>query len=227
LHRERQRLMKERNALGNRIGSLLATQGIRLPLRAGFQQDLRKARCWSGEPLCPHLVAEIERMWVRRQLLGQQLNEVQRQRCRELADENNPIAAPVRQLMRLRGIGINTSWVLSTEVFVWREVANRRQLGALAGMTPTPFNSGKSEREQGIGKAGIKWVRTPLIEIAWDWVRLQPGSELTQWFRRRFDSGSKRSRRIGIVALARKLLVALWRYHHDGDIPAGAVLKAA
>jgi transposase len=228
LHRERERLMKERNAIGNRIGSLLATQGARLPLVAGFQKHLQQARCWNGQPLPAQLSAEIERMWIRRQLICQQLRGLEQQRRQELADPENPVAVPMRQLMRLRGMGVNTPWVLCSEILGWRDIANRRQLGALAGMTPTPYDSGDSRREQGIGKDGNRRVRTTMVEIAWTWLRLQPASDLAQWYMRRFgNTGSKRSKRIGIVALARKLLVALWRYLHDGVVPAGARFKPA
>lgn len=226
LHRERERLNKERNSLGNRITSLLVAQGLRLALDAKLPQAIEKVRCWDGAPLPRQLKEEIERMWARRQLICQQLRGLEQQRCRRLADQDEP-SRQAKQLMTLRSIGINTSWLLSSELFSWREIKNRRQLGALAGMTPTPYNSGNSEREQGIGKDGLKRVRTQMVEIAWDWLRLQPDSELTKWYMRRFGTGSKRSKRIGIVAMARKLLVALWRYLHDGLIPAGARLKTA
>lgn len=227
LHRERDRLLKERNGLGSRIGSLLALHGVRLPLRSDFEQQLDRTLCWDGQPLPAQLVAEIARMWARRQLICQQLNGLERHRCRQLADPQNESTAQMRNLMRLRCMGINTPWVLCTEILGWRDIKNRRQLGALAGLTPTPYASGSSEREQGIGKNGNRRVRTTMVEIAWDWLRLQPASELSQWYMRRFgNTGSKRTKRIGIVALARKLLVALWRYLHDGVMPAGAVFKA-
>jgi transposase len=224
LHRERERLHKERTALGNRIGSLLATQGLRLAPGREFEHRLQQLRCWDGQPLPAHLVAEIVRMWRRCQLLDEQLHAVQRERQQLMTSQTAD--APMQQLMRLRSLGLQTSWLLGAEVFAWREIANRRQLGALAGLTPTPYASGGSEREQGI-TGGNRRVRTCMVELAWMWLRLQPGSELAQWFQRRFAIGGKRSRRIGIVALARKLLVALWRFLRDGLIPAGATLKAA
>lgn len=131
----------------------------------------------------------------------------------------------MRALMRLYAVGVDTAWLFNKEIFGWREIANRRQLGALCGMTPTPYSSGDREREQGISGAGNRRMRTAAIELAWRWVRLQPDSELTKWFMSRFGTGSSRIRRIGIVALARKLLVALWRYLQFGVIPAGAHLK--
>jgi len=223
-HRERERLGKERTALRNRIGSLLVTQGIRLPRRRVLPAP-DQLRCWDGQPLPPHLAAEIERMRQRCKLLEEQLRAIEKQRLKALASE--PGREQTRALMRLRAIGLQTSWILNAELFSWREIRNRGQLGALSGLAPTPFASGQLQREQGISGAGNRRVRTSMIEIAWSWLRLQPGSALAQWFQRRFGSGGKRSRRIGIVALARKLLVALWRYLHDGVVPAGATLKAA
>jgi transposase len=113
------------------------------------------------------------------------------------------------------------------EFFSWRAFRNQRQLASCAGLTPTPYASGDSEREQGISKAGNRQVRTLMIELSWLWLRYQPNSTLSQWFERRFAHGGKRMRRIGIVALARKLLIALWRYVEEGLVPEGAVFKTA
>jgi transposase len=227
LHRERERLLKERNALGNRIGSLLATQGARLALKPGFAEELPKLRRWNGAPLPPQLSEEILRMWQRRQLVSQQVAQLERQRRTQVFDACREDSTGMRALMRLFAVGVDTAWLLYREIFGWREIANRRQLGALCGMTPTPYDSGDSQREQGISGAGNRRVRTAAIELAWRWVRLQRDSELTKWYLSRFGTGSSRSRRIGIVALARKLLVALWRYVQFGVIPAGARFKPA
>jgi len=132
----------------------------------------------------------------------------------------------VRQLLHLRGIGINSSWLYVMEFFSWREFRNRREVGALAGLTPTPFQSGDGAWERGISKAGNRYIRSIAIEIAWDWLRYQPHSKLSRWYQERFGHGSPRLRRIGIVALARKLLIELWRYLETGVIPEGAILKA-
>jgi transposase len=128
-------------------------------------------------------------------------------------------------LMKLKAIGPNSAWLFVMEFFGWREFRNRREVGGLAGLTPTPYQSGEESREQGISKAGNRPVRTMAIEIAWGWLRYQPDSELTLWFYENFGHGGKRMRKVGIVALARKLLVALWRYLETGEIPAGAQLK--
>ena len=121
--------------------------------------------------------------------------------------------------MCLKAVGVRSAWILVVELFAWRKIKNGKELGALVGLTPTPYHSGKSEREQGISKAGNKHVRALIVELAWLWLRWQPGSKLSQWYERRFAAGNKRTRKIGIVALARKLLIALWRYVEQGELP--------
>ena len=141
-----------------------------------------------------------------------------------MEDGKQPLVA---QLAKLRAIGPKGAWVLVKELFGWRRFANRRELAGCLGLAPTPYDSGGSQVEQGISKAGNKRARALLVELSWGWLRLQPDSELTQWFNRRFAAGGKRMRRIGIVALARRLAIALWRYLEHGEIPAGATLKPA
>ena len=126
--------------------------------------------------------------------------------------------------MRLGAIGPTSAWLLVMELFGWRRFRNRREVAALAGLVGSPYNSGESERDQGISKAGNRRVRAMIVEIAWLWLRFQPKSALSQWYQRRFAGGGLRLRRIGIVALARRLLIALWRYLEDGVIPEGARL---
>lgn len=228
LQRERGRLKKERNGASNRIGSLLVTQGLAsLPLNSHFRERLDQLRCWDGSPLPPQLRAELLRQWERYELAQRHMAALEAQQRQRLSqpDAQDTMAQQMRQLMRLGAVGIQSAWTLCGEIFAWRDIRTRWQLGALSGFTPTPYDSGSSQREQGIGKSGISWVRPAMIELSWMWLRLQPRSELSQWFQRRFGTGSKRSRRIGIVALARKLLIALWRYLREGVIPAGAVLK--
>jgi transposase len=133
----------------------------------------------------------------------------------------------VRQLMQLKGIGINGAWLLVMEFFGWRDFKNRHEVGGLAGLTPTPYQSGESAREPGITKSGNRHVRWMAMELAWSWGRYQPESALSCWFKERFGAGGKRLRRIGIVAVARKLLVALWRFLETGVLPEGAILKEA
>jgi transposase len=122
-------------------------------------------------------------------------------------------------------VGVRSAWILVTELFAWRGIHNGKELGALVGLTPVPYDSGKSQREQGISKAGNKHVRGLIVELAWLWLRWQPGSALSVWYEQRFGKGNKRARKVGIVALARKLLIALWRYVEHGELPAGAVAK--
>ena len=131
----------------------------------------------------------------------------------------------VAQLAKLRSVGLGSAWLLIKELFGWRRFANRRELAGCLGLAPTPYASGDSRIEQGINKSGNKRARTLLVELAWSWLRYQPDSALSQWFNRRFGAGGKRMRRIGIVALARRLAVALWRFLEHGEIPAGATLK--
>ena len=148
-------------------------------------------------------------------------------RKRRLGQADTARLQRVVQLMGLRAIGPSCAWLLVMEFFAWRGFRNRRELGACAGLTGTPYDSGGSRRDQGISKAGNRRVRTMMIEIAWLWLRYQPNSKLSRWFCERFAGGGARMRRVGIVALARRLLVALWRYLEEGVLPEGAELKAA
>ena len=218
VHRELQRLTQEHTAHCNRIRALLVLHNLR-PLQV-------RGRAWSAwwtahqAQVPPLLRAEIEREGQRLELVHQQMHEIEAQRRQDLAC--NPL---VSQLSQLRAIGTGSAWVLAKELFGWRHFDNRRQLAASLGLAPTPYASGDSQRELGINKAGNKRVRWLLVELSWRWLRLQPDSQLTRWFNRRFAAGGKRMRRIGIVALARRLVIALWRYVRDGEIPAGATLK--
>lgn len=225
-HRELEALKKERTRHGNRLKGLLASQGVRMKVGPDFLAHLDRVRLWDGSPLPPALRARLEREWERKALVEEQIRQ-HRALCREaLKQSESESVGQVRRLMQLRGIGENGSWLLVHEFFAWRRFENRRQVGALAGLVPTPYRSGEMDREQGISKAGNRRVRRMMIELAWCWLRFQPDSELSLWFERRYGSGTPRSRRVGIVALARKLLVALWRYLDQGVIPEGAILKA-
>ena len=157
--------------------------------------------------------------------LKRQILSLEGDRRRELREGENPDLDQVRQLASLRGIGVNGGWVLVREFFGWRKFNNRREVGSLAGLTPTPYQSGESRREQGISKAGNRHVRGVMIELAWSWVRFQPESKLTRWFEERFGGAGKRVRRVGIVAVARRLLIDMWRFLETGALPEGAQLK--
>jgi transposase len=167
----------------------------------------------------------LKREYERYQVVHQQINQLDVEREEALRTSNDPAVEPVRQLLRLKGIGMNSAWVYVMEFFSWRGFRNRREVGSLAGLTPTPYQSGESAREQGISKAGNRRIRAMAIEIAWGWLRFQPESQLSRWYQERFGKGNSRIHRIGIVALARRLLVELWQYLETGAIPKGALLK--
>jgi transposase len=218
VHRELQRLTHEHTAHCNRIRALLVLHNLR-PAQIGGKPWVLWWQAHQGQ-VPPLLRAEIERECERLALVRQQMRAIEAQQRQELTQQ--PL---VQQLSRLRAIGLCSAWVLTKELFGWRQFDNPRQVASSIGLAPTPYASGCSEREQGISKAGNKRVRWLLVELSWRWLRLQPDSELTHWFNRRFAAGSKRMRRIGIVALARRLAIALWRYVQHGEIPAGALLK--
>jgi transposase len=228
LHRELESLKRERTRHTNRIGSLLATYGLTVG-KADDQlpQRLRALRMWDGSPLPLRLRQRLQRECRRLKLVEQQISQVDRQRSRLIRESKCPKVVQVRQLKELCSIGDNSAWLWVMEVFGWRRIRNRRELGSLCGLTPTPYQSGDGDHEQGISKAGNRRVRAMAVEIAWCWLRWQPQSELSRWYEKRFAGGGKRMRRIGIVAMARKLLVQLWRYLEHGELPPGAVLKAA
>lgn len=225
-HRELAALKKERTRHVNRIKGLLASQGVRMKVKSDFLARLSEVRLWDASCLPASLRSRLEREWARMECVAEQIRQLRAQRKQVLEESESESVETVRRLMRLRGIGENGSWLLAMEFFAWRRFENRRQVGALAGLVPTPYRSGEMDQELGISKAGSRWVRAMMIELAWCWLRFQPQSELSLWFERRYGSGTRRSRRVGIVALARKLLVALWRYLDQGVIPEGAILKA-
>jgi len=171
------------------------------------------------------LVARLTRECARLATLTAAIAALEAERRAAIAAAT-PTAACSRQLERLRAVGPTIAWTLASEVFGWRTFRNRRELGSLLGFTPTPYQSGAERRELGIGKHGNPQLRALAVELAWLWLRYQPTSALSQWYRARFAGGGPRVRRIGIVALARKLVIALWRYVAFEELPAGAVLKA-
>jgi transposase len=226
LHRELATLKVDRTRHINRIKGLLATQGVRMPVQTDFLARLDEARLWDGSSVPSGLRARLEQEYSCLQFVHQQILVLGAERRELLRTSDEPYVAQVRQLLRLYGIGENSAWPFVVELFSWREFRNRRQIGGLLGLAPTPYQSGDEQRELGISKAGPGQVRGLTIEIAWGWLQHQPDSELSRWYWRRFGHGSKRIRKMGIVALARKLLIALWRYLEYGEIPAGARLKA-
>ncbi len=225
LHRERERLLKERGSHSARIKSLLVAHGLRLEIRSDFLAQLASATSGGGYALGVDLKAELRREYERYRLVHDQVKALEAEQKLRVEEQEGQAMEQIAHLLQLKGVGQQSSWILVMEFFSWRAFRNQRQLASCAGLTPTPYTSGDSEREQGISKAGNRQVRTLMIELSWLWLRYQPNSALSQWFDKRFAHGGKRMRRIGIVALARKLLIALWRYVEEGVVPEGAVFK--
>lgn len=220
-HRERERLERERLAHSNRIRGLLMLHNIRVKTIGGAKWRQRLEALRSHLPA--QLWAEIGRENERLTLLLEQIGALEAEREQSLA-QADPMRDTTAKLVKLVSIGPTSAWVLTREVF-WRTLRNRREVANCAGLAPTPYASGESAREQGISKAGNRRVRVLMVQLAWCWLRYQPRSALAQWFNARFAGGGSRIRRIGIVALARRLLIALWRYVEYGVIPEGATLK--
>jgi len=225
LHRERGQLLKDRTRSRNRLIGKLVAQGIRLVPGKGFIQALGEVRLFDGRALPPNLKAGLIREWERLQVVEAQLRAVEAE-IRALIKGEEGLGA-VRTLLALPGVGWVGAWTLVLELFGWRQIANRRELAALVGLVPSPYNSGSMARDQGISKAGNRRVRALLIQLAWLWLRYQPQSKHSRWFQERFGGGSKRQRRIGIVALARRLVIDLWRFLESGVVPEGTRVKVA
>jgi transposase len=226
LHRELERLKSERTGHRNRLQGLLVAQGMRLKPGRDFLERLEKVSLWDGGALPVELKGELVREYERLRLVEEQIHSSEQVQDERLEQAQTEAMRQVVQLMSLCGIGKTSAWVFVMEFFGWRRFRNRREVGALAGLTGTPYDSGDSQRDQGISKAGNRRIRTLSIEIAWSWLRYQPQSKLSLWFKERFAGGGKRMRRIGIVALARRRLIALWQYLEHGLLPPGAQLKA-
>jgi transposase len=225
LHRDLETVKQERASTTARLKGLLSSQGIRLTSVTKLPEQLDALRLWDGSPIPSGLRCRLLRVYAHYQFLSEQIAALEAERRAVLQSSQEASLEKVRQLMQLKGIGINGAWLLVMEFFGWRALKNRREVGGLAGLTPTPYQSGASAREQGITKSGNRHVRWMTTELAWSWVRYQPESALSCWFRERFGGGGKRLRRVGIVAVARKLLIALWRFLETGVIPEGAKLK--
>lgn len=221
--RERTGLTQDRTRLVNQLRGWLATWGAALPAR---RQDgwWRQVRDWAGAPLPREVQARLARADARIQGIDAQIAALEATQ-RAAVTATAPTSA-VRQLVQLKGVATTSASVLLDEGLLWREFRNRRQIGGLLGFAPTPYDSGESQREQGISRAGNARLQSISIQLAWNWVRWQPQSALTQWYQAKFGNG-KRARRIGIVAVARKLVIALWRYATQGIVPAGAIVKTA
>jgi len=227
LERERQRLRKEWTAHWARLWSLLKLHGISSCPKPRFLAHVAAARTWDGAPLPERIQAEIRREYERVEQLAQQRASLEAEQVRQLKAPSTAaekVAAKLHRLVSLGPLGAST---LAYEFFGWRNFKNRREVGALAGLTDTPWSSGALAHSQGISKAGNKRVRHVMIEVAWKWLRYQPDSALSQWYARRFANGGARLRRIGIVALARKILIAMWRWVAFDEVAAGIRLRPA
>ena len=222
--RERTQLVQERTRVINQLRSWLATWGATLPAARGARWWTTVVD-WAGQPLRREVHERIARADARLTLIATQLAVLataQRQAARTAPDPS-----ALRRLVQLKGVAVTGASVLLEEGLVWRAFRNRRQVGGMLGFAPLPYQSGEQARDQGIDRAGNARWRAMSIQLAWNWVQWQPSSALTQWYQRQFGGGGARRRRIGIVALARKLLIALWRYATTGELPTGAILKVA
>jgi transposase len=225
-HREREHLVQEKLRIENRIQALLFTQGIRgRPSLRSWERDLAELRTGDGRMLPPLLRAELDRLRRRLVLVLHLIRELEAERAKALeAAADEAIVQKIAALLCIRGIGANFAAVLVREVF-YRVFANRRQLASYVGITPMPYQSGRMDRGRSISRTGNPRARTTLIQLAWLWLRYQPGSALATWFRERVGTLRGRTRRIAIVAMARKLLIALWRYVEAGVMPDGVIIR--
>jgi transposase len=227
-HREREHLVQERLRIENRLEALLFTQGIRgRPSLRSWERDMAELRTGDGRTLPPLLRAELDRLRRRLVLVLELIHEVEAERAAALAaSTNDTMTRKIAALQRIRGIGENFAAVLGRELF-YRTFDNRRQLASYVGIAPMPYQSGGMDRDRGISRAGNPRARTTLIQLAWLWLRYQPGSALAGWFRQRVGTLAGRTRRIAIVAMARKLLISLWRFVETGVLPEGVEIRTA
>ncbi|MGB7062866.1 MAG: IS110 family transposase [Candidatus Zixiibacteriota bacterium] len=227
LNRELEALNKEGTMNRSRIRGLLIREGLQVgnPSSRRFLQEVDSLRTWDGKELPSDFKDSIVREYERLRMVEEQISALRKERERRVQSADSPSLRKVTQLRTLYGIGPTSSWDFVMELFSWRNFKNRRELGAFLGLTPTPYDSGGSQREQGISKEGRGRIRALSIQIAWGWLRFQPHSKLTQWYMERFADGGSRMRRIGIVAVARRLLIDLWRYTEYGVIPEGVRIR--
>lgn len=226
-HREREQLVADRLRIENRIEALLFTQGIRgRPSLRSWERDVAALRTGDGRALPPLLRIELDRLRRRLVLVLELIRELEAARADALekAEAADTMVGKITALQRVHGIGENFAAVLTREVF-YRSFGNRRQLASYVGITPMPYQSGGMDRDRSISRAGNPRARTTMIQLAWLWLRYQPDSALATWFRVRVGQLQGRTRRIAIVAMSRKLLIALWRYVETGVVPDGVVLR--
>jgi transposase len=221
--RERTALTAEQTRLKNQIGSWLATAGARVSGRVREQAEWwTTARDWAGEPLAATVQARIARATARLAVVAEQIATIETEQAEQM--DAAALDSAATRLRQVKGLGVTSVSVLLDEGLVWREFKNRRELGGLLGFAPVKYESGEISRDQGISRAGNDRLQSTMVQLAWGWVQWQPQSALTKWYLARFGIG-KRNRKVGIVALARKLFIALWRYATAGIVPAGAILR--
>jgi transposase len=225
LHRGMKDVQRQKTECSNRIKGLLASQGLTAAVDANFRATLTGLRDWADHPVPAGMQSRLLQEYAVWETAHRQERDAANEQERQLREGQDRQQEMMRRLMGLKAVGARTAWILVMELFSWRAIKNGKELGALVGLTPVPYDSGKSKRDQGISKAGNKHVRCLMVELAWLWLRWQPGSALSQWYQRRFGPGNKRARKVGIVALARKLLIALWRLVDQGELPEGAQEK--
>jgi transposase len=227
LTRELATVREDRTRIRNRIFGLLATQGIRDKLTGDFAARVATLQTGDGQPVPLLFRQRLEREWAQLQTVEARRAALRAARTHRLADGQDRVSTVARDLCRLRGIAEASAALYSAELFGTRTFQNGRQLGALTGLVPVPYRSDQRVQDQGISKAGRGELRRVSIQVAWCWLRWQPGSALAKWFHDRFGTAGGRSRRVGIVAVARKLVIALWRFVAHGVVPEGAELKPA
>lgn len=221
-HRELMALKDERTEHSNRIKGLLASLGLDVVVDDRLIERLRGLRMWDGAPVPVGMHQRLVREFERWALVDRQARDLENAQRRAIRSDDTPEVEKIRRLLDLKAIGPVSATLFVREFFGWRQIKNRRELASLAGLAPTPYDSGASRREQGISKAGNRRLRWMAVEIAWGWLRWQPKSALSLWYQRRFGAGNARSRKVGVVALARRLLIALWKYLDHGEVPEGA-----
>jgi transposase len=224
LHRQLKTLSADETRITNRIHGVLASLGVDLLLTKNFEKRLSEARQWNGEQIPEGVRRRVLSDFAVLRAVQRQILELRRVQKAEVRNGSSPAVKQIRKLLSLRAVGIRTASTYANELFAWRKFKSRREVGGLAGLCPTPYSSGQTQHEHGISKAGNRWVRALAIELAWSWIRFQPDSALTLWYQQRARGASSRLRRITIVALARKLLVALWKFLETGEPPKGAIL---
>lgn len=221
------RLGRVRRSLACRVQSVLWTRGIDEFYRTGLQEELDAMRSGDGRPLDRVVRLEVEMLCGQIEHIDRDMAKLEQERVAQVQKPTTPAQQQAHRLEQLVGIGPIGAWTLAHELFSWRHFRNGKALGAYLGLAPTPFCSGQMNRDQGISKVGPSKLRSLMVQLGWAWLRYQPQSDIAKWFAERFGATAKRSRRIGIIAVARKLVIALWRYVTQGIVPGGAELKAA